>query len=141
MFAEISPFSDSEKSNTARPCSSSAHHFLAIACNCVCVISCFSVFLLFRLLILMCYYYYPSAFLNLGIQIRAKLSCFACLFRACRRFFVVLILLTTLRLSARCGRSLEIFRGVWRDIPALCPRRPRNARRRTRQAFVYTLDG
>lgn len=52
MFAEISPFSDSEKSNTARPCSSSAHHFLAIACNCVCVISCFSVFLLFRLLML-----------------------------------------------------------------------------------------
>ena len=52
MFAEISPFSDSEKSNTARPCSSSAHHFLAIACNCSCVISCVSGFLLFRLLML-----------------------------------------------------------------------------------------
>ena len=52
MFAEISSFSDNENKTTARPCLLPAYHLLAIACNCSCVISCFSVLLLFRLLML-----------------------------------------------------------------------------------------
>lgn len=51
-FAETSLFSDNENKTTARLCSLPACHFLAIACNCSCVISCFSVLLLFRLLML-----------------------------------------------------------------------------------------
>lgn len=52
MFAEISLFSDNENKTTARLRSLPAYHLLAIACNCSCVISCFSVLLLFRLLML-----------------------------------------------------------------------------------------
>ena len=52
MFAETSLFSDNENKTTARLRSLPAYHFLAIACNCSCVISCFSVLLLFRLLML-----------------------------------------------------------------------------------------
>ena len=79
--------------------------------------------------------------LNIRIQIRAKLSCFACLFRACRRLFVILMFFMLAYLPTRCGRSFEILRGVWRDVPSLCPRRRRSARQRTRQADVCTLGG
>lgn len=47
--------------------------------------------------------------LNIRIQIRAKLSCFACLFRACRRFFIVLIFLYSCVFQRAVGVVLKLF--------------------------------
>lgn len=53
--------------------------------------------------------------LNIRIQIRAKLSCFACLFRACRRFFIVLIFLCSRIFQRAMGAVLNFF-GVCGEI-------------------------
>lgn len=53
--------------------------------------------------------------LNLRIQTCAKLSCFACLFRACRRFFVVLIFLCSCVFQRAVGVVLKFF-GVCGEI-------------------------
>lgn len=53
--------------------------------------------------------------LNLRIQIRAKLSCFACLFRVCRRFFIVLIFLCSCVFQRAVGEVLKFF-GVCGEI-------------------------
>lgn len=142
MFAEISSFSDNENKTTARLCSLPANHLLAIACNSSCVISCFSVLLLFRLLILM-FFFLSVGLLNFRIQIRAKLSCFACLFRTCRRFFIVLIFLCSCVFQRAVGVVLKFF-GVGGEIfsrfvlvapEALCGERGK-------QAFVLLVaDG
>ena len=81
--------------------------------------------------------------LNLRIQIRAKLSCFACLFRACRRLFVVLMFLCSRIFQRAVGVVLKFF-GVCGEIfsrfvlvapEALCGERGK-------QAFVLLVaDG
>lgn len=81
--------------------------------------------------------------LNFRIQIRAKLSCFACLFRACRRFFIVLIFLCSCAFQRAVGVVLKVF-GVCGEIfprfvlvvlEALCDERGK-------QAFVLLVaDG
>ena len=53
--------------------------------------------------------------LNLRIQIRAKLSCFTCLFRACRRFFVSLMFLCSCAFLCTVGVVLKFF-GVSGEI-------------------------
>ena len=53
--------------------------------------------------------------LNIRIQIRAKLSCFACLFRACRRLFVVLMFLCSCVFQRAVGVVLKFF-GVCGEI-------------------------
>ena len=53
--------------------------------------------------------------LNFRIQIRTKLSCFTCLFRVCRRFFVVSVLLPSCAFLRAVGVVLKFF-GVRGEI-------------------------